>query len=154
MSDYQEIFLDSPLSELTRKVRRNLLIFSTSLFMILKGDLVPTSVTPLGITISEEKLNIIPNFIGLIVIYYLVKFFLYMQVDGKLAVYKAHKAEFPDARASMGYKDFMKHVKNNHSSITHRHGLSFLFWSLARNTLDIFFPLAIGCFSIFFLWSQ
>lgn len=153
MSDFQEIFLSSPISEITRKVRRNLLIFSVSLVMILKGDLVPTSVEPLGISISPDKQAIIPNFLGLIVIYYLVKFFLYVQVDGKLFVYRAHKAEFPEARDHMGNKEFLKHIKQNSRSIVHRHGWGVLMWALSRSIIDVFFPLIVGCIAIWFQWS-
>ncbi|WP_192035070.1 hypothetical protein [Halomonas sp. YLGW01] len=151
MRDFQEIFLSSALSETTRKVRRNLLIFSVTLLMIIKGDLVPTSVEPLGISISPDKQELIPNFLFLVVIYYLVKFFIYMQVDGKLLVYGAQKAEFPDAREQMGYRDFLKHVKTNSKVIIHRHGWSFMWWSLARNSIDIFFPLLVAAFT---LWHQ
>lgn len=106
MRDFQETFLSSALSETTRKVRRNLLIFSVTLLMIIKGDLAPTSVEPLGISISPEKQELIPNFLFLVVVYYLVTFFIYIQIDGKLLVYGAQKAEFLDAREKWGIEIF------------------------------------------------
>lgn len=154
MSDFQEIYLGSSISELTRKVRRNLLIFSISLFMILKGDMIPTTITPLGITISPDKQSILPNLLSLIVTYYMIKFFLYMMMDGKSLVYRAHKEEFPNERKDLDWKQFNNHISKNYRGIIQRHGWGIFIWVIARGILDVAFPLFTGGFVLWFYYNM
>ncbi len=120
--------------------------------MILKGDLVPSEIEPLGIVIAPERRYILPNFLSLVVAYYLLKFFIYMQMDGRILVYKANRAEFPEAREILDWREYKRFIQANSKAIINKHGWGFLGWVLIRAVLDVFFPLAVGVFALWFFY--
>ena len=74
-------FLNDPLSDITRKERRNLLTAGVLGAFVVWTGLVPTKVATLGIELNlmEQKYFLI--LLGLVVLYFLVAFLLYGMAD-------------------------------------------------------------------------
>lgn len=153
MRDFKEIYLDSHLQSITLKVRRNLLICSMVSFMMVKGDLAPTGIPLLGIEIAPEKIEIIPNILNLLVWYYLIKFLVYMHMDGKLYAYRAYKSEYPENREAMSHHKFTKLMRDLSKQLLEKYGLSTFMWISVRSLIDIVFPILIASFSLWVHWA-
>lgn len=72
-----EFLLSEPLSELSRKERRILLITSLIGIFVEKAKIIPTKVGALGIEFSTQEQQVIVVLLGSIVVYFLFAFVLY-----------------------------------------------------------------------------
>jgi hypothetical protein len=87
-----EILIVDPLSEVTRKERRNLLIFSVLSYAIFKTGLIPTKITALGVEFSSTDQTALLRVLAGLVAYFLLTFVVYGASDylrRQLAVYAA-----------------------------------------------------------------
>src|SRR6266851_5310284 len=87
-----EILIVDPLSEVTRKERRNLLIFSVLSYAIFKTGLIPTKITALGVEFSSTDQTALLRVLAGLVAYFLLTFVVYGGSDylrRQLAVYAA-----------------------------------------------------------------
>ena len=69
-------FLKDPLSDITRKERRNLLLTSIFGILVIKMGLIPTHISALGIELTAPNQQVFPKLVGYIVIYFLIAFFI------------------------------------------------------------------------------
>lgn len=69
-------YLNDPLSDTSRKARRNLLVTSTMAIFIALTDNVPEEISALGITLTEVDKSILTIIIIIILIYLLISFLL------------------------------------------------------------------------------
>ena len=67
-------YLTDPLSETTRKERRNLLIASTIGILVAKMGLIPSQISALGIEFSAPNQQVFIQLVGFIIIYFLIAF--------------------------------------------------------------------------------
>jgi len=70
-------FLTDPLSQITRIERRNLLIASTTGFLVATADLVPTEISALGISLSAPAQEMFVVAVSLTITYFLCAFLVY-----------------------------------------------------------------------------
>lgn len=148
MDDLKEALLSSPITSLTRRVRRNLIFASITLVLVVKGKMVPTKIEPLGIEIPESNIDLLPQIIWLITLYYLVKFFIFSQMDGRLNIYKAYKLEAYEFDASREWKDLMQEMSLRSKSLIRKYGLGAYIWSFARSGIDIFLPTIVALYAL------
>jgi len=73
--------LINPLNELTRKIRRNLLIASVLGITIVKVGLLPVKISAFGITFSQTNQSSLLILIALIILYFLITFVVYMSSE-------------------------------------------------------------------------
>lgn len=97
------VMVRDPLSELTRKERRNLLAVSAIAWAIVKTGLVPTEISNLGITFTTKDRSALLFVLAVFVTYFLLAFVVYAIADW-LAQTWAHrlalKAEGDEMAAS------------------------------------------------------
>lgn len=78
---YFKDLLGDPLSEVTRKERRNLLIASFTGIAIATMGMVPTKLSALGIDFSPPAQNLFPLLVAIVVAYFLFAFATYGLAD-------------------------------------------------------------------------
>ena len=76
-----EIRTRDPLSELTRKERRNLLAISAAAIVVVKTGLVPTKLSGLGIDVSMIERSAFLKILAGSVVYFLLAFVIYAVSD-------------------------------------------------------------------------
>jgi hypothetical protein len=86
-----------PLSDVTRRERRSLLLVDAVLLAIVLGNLVPTQVEALGITVSKTERNAVLVLLAGVALYLLMGFVIYALAD--LKAWKADVAIFIQDRA-------------------------------------------------------
>lgn len=74
-------FLTDPLSQIARLERRNLLIASTTGFLVATADLVPTEISALGISLSAPAQEMFVVLVSLTIAYFLCAFLIYGTSD-------------------------------------------------------------------------
>lgn len=78
MSDPNPVtYLIDPLSQITRLTRRNLLIVSTTGFLVATANLIPTEISALGISLSVPAQGNFIILVSLIIVYFLLAFLFY-----------------------------------------------------------------------------
>lgn len=77
----RDVLLRDPLTELTRKERRSLLIASALGVTFVKGGFVPSKVSTFGIDFTETDQRSLLLVVSVVVIYFLVGFVLYAASD-------------------------------------------------------------------------
>ena len=78
--DIDSLFHD-PLSEVTRKERRMLLIVSLAGIAITKAGLIPSQIKALGINFASSDQKSLYFLVSAIVIYFIIAFFIYSASD-------------------------------------------------------------------------
>jgi len=76
-----EVRLLDPLSKVTRKERRNLLIANSLGFVMIKVGVIPTKISALGIEFSLSDQRALLAFTALLIGYFLISFLLYSATD-------------------------------------------------------------------------
>ncbi len=72
-----ELKLQDPLSEVTRKERRFLLGISALAITIIKVGIIPTKITALGVVFKETDQQSFLWILGLLILYFLIAFIIY-----------------------------------------------------------------------------
>ncbi|MCD4724549.1 MAG: hypothetical protein K8R63_06860 [Bacteroidales bacterium] len=75
-SEQTNIVLKDPLSPISRKTRRNLLISSLITVFIVYSGLIPTKITSLGIEFSNANKSYILIVLGCVVVYFITAFYV------------------------------------------------------------------------------
>jgi len=96
--------LHDPLSDVTRKERKYLLLVSAIGLIMLKTSLVPTKIAALGIEFSQIDQNILLKAVGIIVLYFLCAFILYALSD-----FVSWRLEFYSAKGEAILEQLRKH---------------------------------------------
>ncbi|KPA51999.1 hypothetical protein VT25_18165 [Photobacterium leiognathi subsp. mandapamensis] len=73
--------VEDPLSEVTRKVRRNLIATVAVVFLIVYGNLMPTKVDSLGIKFTDTDHAVLFTVLFLTLVYWLSSFVIYSSSD-------------------------------------------------------------------------
>lgn len=75
-SEQPNIILKDPLSPISRKTRRNLLVSSVIAIFIVYTGLIPTKISTLGVEFSNADQSSLLIVLGFIVIYFIIAFYL------------------------------------------------------------------------------
>lgn len=140
-----EIRTQDPLSEITRKERRNLLLVSSIGILMIKAEIVPTKISALGVELSLSNQSAFLYFIALLVIYFSIAFVLYAISD-----FVAWRIQFHKTILSILTERTEEDVANekmNYSKVVDK----LVFWtnvskpaSLFRAILEFAFPIMYG----------
>ena len=91
-----ELLLDDPLKEVTRKERKMLLAVSVLAIVLVKTGLVPTKISALGVEFNETHQQALLLIVSLVDIYFLSAFVIYASTDffvWRKAIVKASRDE-------------------------------------------------------------
>lgn len=150
MDDLRLIWLESSLTEPTRKARRNLLLSSGISLVLIKGQLVPTKISALGISVDQIQRDTIFQTLLILVIYYFVKFYVYSFIDGEKQSYLNKKAVLGEDLPKT-YNEIQKlytlKSRGKHKEI----GTKILIWAMLRLGVDFTVPLFIGGYTMYLL---
>lgn len=122
---YQQVLLKDPLSEETRKERRNLLGVSTLGIVMVKSGLIPSKISALGIEFSQADQTVLLYALAVITIYFLLAFIFYAlsdfmnyRVETYISgvKYQMNKIEQLD-KVIASYKDQTKHLQESSSEM-------------------------------------
>lgn len=145
-----EVFLaKDPLSDLTRKARRNLLLTGFASIVVAKAHLVPKKIALLGIEFSEPQQDVFFYTLAGLMVYFIAQFSAYLLSDVTQRSIEGAKL-FSDAKAldtsdkEKKRRSFLDAFADGDLRVA---AMRQYFW---RGTIDVFFPYA---FAIYVLWS-
>lgn len=149
--------LSDPLSEVSRKERRNLMAASITYIVVMKLGLVPSKISALGIDLSAPAQDAFLGIFSLIVVYFLCAFSLYAIAD--LMVWKKRYEEYfdrddvADIVNSNALKEDRSGRDNLHALGRHltRLGRMYKYPSLVsiiRLAFEFLLPIMIGVYAI------
>jgi len=150
MDDIRLHWLDAHLIEPTRKARRNLLLSSGISLLLIKGQLVPTKISALGISIEQIQRETIFQALIAVTVYYFLKFYIYAFLDGEKQSYLAKKIVL-GAKLPENYKDIDKAYRSERKGKHEEVGIRIFIWALLRIGIDFTIPLIIGIYAIYHL---
>jgi hypothetical protein len=116
----RDILLGDPLSEITRKERRNLLVTSVVGIAIAKADLVPSKITAIGVEFSQTNQKALMVVIGCILLYFFLAFIFYAWSDSLLWLRKHTKAQEKILRDEINSAKKMDEEKRQYLECTGR----------------------------------
>ena len=148
MEDLRLIWLENHLTEPTRKARRNLLLSSGISLVLIKGQLVPTKISALGISIDKVQQDTIFQSLLFLVIYYFVKFYVYSFIDGEKQSYLNTKAVLGDDLPE-NYSEIAKLYTLKSRGKYKEIGTKIFVWSLLRMSIDLTVPLIVGGYAFY-----
>ena len=142
--------LSDPLSEVTRKERRNLIGAAITYIVVVKLGLVPSKISALGIELSAPAQEAFLSIFIMIVGYFLCAFGLYAISD--VLVWRKRCQEYFERDE---VADMMGSTSSEKLDDIKQH-LSHLRWmykypsklSMARATFEFFLPIIIGVYAI------
>ncbi|SRR5216684_1840329 len=149
--DIKEIYLTDPLTEHSRKLKRNLLAASVTSIVVVKLGLVPTKIENLGIDFAQTQQDAVVMLLALITAYYLLVFYLNAFIDGKLAVYRTMKAALPKDWEKLNWSELRRYSSQSANRLVEKHGYGFLVLVLLRGLTDFGFPIFLGLYAIILL---
>lgn len=174
----REVSLRDPLTELTRKERRSLLLASALGVIFVKGGFVPSKIATFGIEFTETDQRSLLLVVSVIVLYFLTGFFLYAASDfiaWRMAWVDAFRAaveesenrpprkplvlddvdddddpwiEFDQSMHETYVNNWSRELDKNMKFLRLSSPISFL-----RALFEFFLPLAIGGYAVYALWS-
>ncbi len=153
MEDVRLNWLSDYLSEPTRKARRGLLLSSGISILLIKGQLVPTKISTLGLSIDQiQKETILQSLIA-ITVYYFVKFYIYSFIDGEKHLYLNKKIVLGDDLPK-NYKDIDEEYLKKTRGTFRETGVKVLVLSLLRTLFDFAVPLVAGVYALYHLTNE
>lgn len=150
MEDYRSTLLGEHFTEPTRKARRNLLLSSGISLVLIKGQLVPTNISALGISIDKIQRETIFQALLVLVVYYFIKFYVYSIIDGHNQSYLNKKAFLgEDLPTKFGeiQKLYTLRSRGQHKEI----GTRLLIWVIIRLSMDYIVPIIVGGYTLYHL---
>lgn len=148
-----EVFLaKDPLSDLTRKARRNLLLTGFVSIVVAKAHLVPKKIALLGIEFSEPQQDIFFYTLAGLMVYFIAQFSAYLLSDVTQRNIEGAKL-FSDAKAldpadqEKKWKSYLDAFADAELRIA---AMRQYFW---RGTIDFFFPYAFALYVLWNIWT-
>ena len=138
-----------PLSDISRKERRNLLIASTIGFAVAKMGLIPEHVSALGVEFSAPAQNSFVVLVTFTVLYFVAAFTVYGVAD--FLVWRKKYYDYVVA-AAIEFRDWTPEDQHNYDELhTNIARIDWLYhWSKPASFVRIFFefvaPLLVGIF--------
>ncbi len=166
--------ISDPLKEETRRVRKTLLIWCLATVAMTAGQLFPTKISALGVTISTNSRSVLLGLLAAIVIYHFIAFTVYALADfahwytnhmsteweDDAANYESYKSELlARTRLSEEDREFMEEHERRLGAIWRSEALNIQtrveraipYLSISRALVDFFLPLIAGAVAIFLL---
>jgi hypothetical protein len=151
---YSEARLRDPLSEVTRKERRALLVASVLGLVFLKTNVVPTRISALGIEFGRADQATLFSILTLVIGYFLLIFLIYATSDflaWRLALLASVRNSMVDLQRPK--KGTSRLVRDQ----VRKHQIMFSLAapvSLLRALVEFLLPVAIGLYTVFGLLSR
>lgn len=162
-NDVKELLLRDPLSAVSRKERRNLLVISAIGLIMVNGGLLPSKISALGIEFSQADKYSLLKILSWIIAYFLFAFILYAISDlltwrlniflaiGKLQNGKINDGNICNTKlklAETGIR-FEREIQTKLPSFLK----SFYIYSVSiiRAIFEFFLPIVIGTYTIIIL---
>ena len=150
-SDLEVFLAKDPLSELTRKARRNLLLTGFISIVVAKAHLVPKKIAVLGLEFSDPQQEVFLYTLAGLMIYFLAQFSAYLLSDVTQRNIEGAKL-FADAR-SLDLNDKEKKKESFLHAFADGQlrlaGMRQYFW---RGTIDVFFPYIFAIYVLCAIW--
>jgi len=145
-------FLSDPLSEVTRKERRNLLIAGTANILVLKMDLVPSKISTLGVELQLPAQDIFLVSFSIVVFYLICAFCLYGVAD--FLVWRKKYQDYLEA-VRIENLDWTEHDQQEYDEL--HEDLPRIHWvyrwsspvAFARIIFEFVLPVLVGCYAIY-----
>lgn len=140
VSAFRQRFIEDGMRPSTRAARRNLLLVSVVTYLLVKGQLIPSEITFLGLKIGDLQEKVLLQTLLALLVYYFLKFYLYMWIDGELQVTRAYESLIA-SDSIRTYREYKKAQKEAAKSAFRELGLSGLIVVIARLGLDNALPI-------------
>lgn len=151
-SDLEVFLAKDPLSDLSRKARRKLLLTGFVSIVVAKGHLVPKKITLLGIEFSEPQQEVFFYALAGLMAYFIVQFSAYLLSDVTQRNIEGAKM-FSDAKAldptdkEKKKQSFLDAFADGDLRVA---AMRQYFW---RGTIDVFFPYAFATYVLWAIWT-
>lgn len=144
-------FLTDPLSEVTRKERRNLLLASTAGVLVAKMGLIPARISVLGVEFSPPAQQAFISLMSLIVGYFILAFVFYGMAD-----FFVWRKKYQNYLVTSKSESLIWTQEDQFNYEELHHGIPRAAWlytmskpvAFVRVAFEFFFPLIIGITAI------
>lgn len=157
--EFSEVRLKDPLSDVTRKERRSLLVASVIGITIVKAGLIPSKISALGIEFVQTDKRLLLIGLGVVILYFLTAFVIYALSDfiawrlalmdsDRQALIMRHKIVLEALRKGSGEKK-----EDIYNDATFFKKLSIFLWflrpiSVSRALLEFLLPIVVGTYAV------
>jgi hypothetical protein len=151
-SDLEVFLAKDPLSDLTRKARRNVLLTGFVSIVVAKAHLVPKKIALLGIEFSEPQQEVFFYTLAGLMVYFIAQFSAYLLSDVTQRNIEGAKL-FADANAldptdkEKEKQSFLDAFADGELRVA---AMRQYFW---RGTIDVFFPYALAIYVLWAIWT-
>lgn len=147
MSTFRQKFIDDGMRHPTRAARRKLLLSAVITHLLVKGQLMPLEIAFLGLKIGNLQEKILLQTLLVLLIYYLIKFYLYMWIDGEIQITRAYESLIA-SESTKTYQEYKKAKKESEKAAFGNLGLSGALMVFARVILDNKVPIIGALYAI------
>ncbi len=158
----RKVTLNDPLSMVTRRERKFLLVSSITGITIVKTGFIPTKISALGIEFAKTDQNSLLFVLGLIILYFLIAFLIYgtsdfliwrltyssALQDAMINKWKSDVEKTPVMEMS-GY--IAKYLSRGFLSRVTLHLTQIVSW--LRVVFEFILPIFLGIYAIIIIWS-
>ncbi len=157
-SDYFNKYSDDPLSDISHKRRRNLLLISLFSFAVYTVGLIPQKITWAGIEFSNKDFHSLKIFIIIILVYFLIMFILSASAETFTwafnLLYGYFQPEGSDDHEELTPSQILGLIRNE-KYLLKRNKMDRLsrFLAILRVFIDFIFPIILGILALIFtIW--
>lgn len=166
--------ISDPLKDETRRVRKTLLIWCLATTALTVGQLFPTEISALGLTITTNSRSVLLGILMIIICYHLVAFIVYALADfahwytnhmsteweDDVAHYESYKSELlAKTKLSEEDREFMEEHERRLGAIWRAEALNMYskveraipYLSVSRALIDFLLPIVVGAVAIYLL---
>ncbi len=152
----KDLWLNDPLTEVTRKERRGFLLVSTIGVTITQMNIVPTEISALGLKFTETNQQSFLLVAALIVTYYLVVFSIYAWSDytawSRAKIRRHRDSQLDRLEKTEGMREDAinqrKEIIENSKRIDKKHLANSFRIGPFRSFIEFVLPIIIGVFSV------
>lgn len=149
--DFIEALLKNPLSDHSRRLKRNLLIFAVASIVLVKFGLVPTKIENLGIVFSQENKEALLTILKFVCIYYLVAFYINMYADSSILLLHAMKSTAGDDSEKLSFGLLKRYYYIKGAGSIWKDGKGLLVTGMLRTFIETTFPLLFCLYALYLL---
>lgn len=158
----RKVTLNDPLSTVTRRERKFLLVSSITGITIVKTGFIPSKISALGIEFAQTDQNSLLFVIGLVILYFLIAFLIYgtsdfliwrlnyssVLQDAMINQWKSDVEKTPVMEMS-GY--IAKHLDSGFLARVSFYVTQIVSW--LRAVFEFLLPIFLGIYAIIIIWS-
>ena len=144
--------LEHHLSDATRSARRNLLFVCVVSYLLIRGELVPDKIDLLGLNLGQVQHQTLLQVLFALLVYYVIKFYLYMYIDGELQVHKANEALLGE-HSFENWVQFAAALKKKQRDLYGQVGGKALVLVILRAAIDSTLPLFAAIYALYLVYG-